>query len=66
MTSIFVPFELSGSTTILTRPPKLHENSLQLVIPLYSAKRRRKSGQKLKKEKRLTQNMPVAKSDKKE
>ena len=61
--TILTPSELLGSTTILTCPPKLHENSLQLVIPLHGA--RRKNGQKLKKMKKLIKNVPVAKSDKK-
>ena len=44
---------LCTCTTILTRPPKLHENSLQLVIPLHGARRRRrrKNGQKPKRKK---------------
>ena len=67
--TILVPSELLGSTTILTRPPKLNENSLQLVIPLHGARRRRKNGQILKKKKKadMTKNVPVhvLKSDKK-
>ena len=47
-------FRIVGEYSILTRPPKLHENSLQFVIPLHGARRRRETGQKHKKNEKLT------------